>query len=126
MKLNHDCVRDVLLCIEENLHYGCYVDFSAVELKNYPSEDLLYTADKLLEAGFLNGEKQPYLDSPLPNVRITSLTWEGHQFLDNIRDDGVWRDTKNVLSKFSSTSLSLIGNIASQIITSMIQRQLGI
>lgn len=126
MKLNHDCVRDVLICIEENLHYGCYIDFSTVELKNYSSEDLLYTADKLLEAGFLNGEPLNYINSSIPDIRITSITWEGHQFLDNIRDDGVWKDTKNVLSRFSSASLSMVGNIASQIITSMIRKQLGI
>ncbi len=126
MKLNHECVRDVLICIEENLHYGCYIDFSTVELKNYSSEDLLYTAAKLLEAGFLNGEHISYIGSSIPDIRITSITWEGHQFLDNIRDDNVWKNTKNVLSKLSSASLSMVGNIASQIISSMIQKQLGI
>lgn len=126
MKLNHDCVRDVLLCIEENLSYGYRINFSAVKLKDYSQEDLLYTADKLLEAGFLNGSRENYVDLPIPEICITSITWNGHQFLDNIRDDGVWKNTKSVLSKFSSASLSLIGNIASQIITSMIQNQLGI
>lgn len=125
MKLNHDCVRDVLLCIEENLSYGYHIDFSAVKLKDYSQNDLLYTADKLLEAGFLNGSRLDSLGE-LPDIRITSITWNGHQFLDNIRDDGVWKNTKSVLSKFSSASLSLIGNIASQIITAMVQNQIGI
>lgn len=126
MKLNHECVRDVLIHIEENLEYGYYMDFSAVSLKSYSQEDLIYTADKLLEAGLISGERKQFISSSIPSIRIESLTWNGHQFLDNIRDDGVWKDTKKVISKFSSVSLSLIGNIASQVITSLVQSQIGL
>jgi len=125
MKLNHDCVRDVLLFVEENLPYGHYVDFSAIEIPDYSREDLLYTADKLIEADYLNGKKENYLGSHTPAIRVTSMTWSGHQFLDNIRDDSVWKSTKKVLSKFSSVSLSLMGNVASQVITSLVQNQIG-
>ena len=126
MQLNHDCVRDVLLHIEENLEYGYYMNIADVELKNYSREELLYTSDKLLEAGYLIGDRMNFLGSALPGIRITSISWDGHQFLDNIRDDGIWKDTKNILSKFSSVSLSFVGNIASQVITSLVQKQLGL
>lgn len=126
MKLNHDCVRDLLIHIEEHLSYGFYMDVSVVELKNYSHEELLYAADKLLEANYLIGNKRYSIGAPLPDIRISSISWDGHQFLDNIRDDNVWKDTKNVLSKFSSVSLSFMGNIASQVITSLVQKQLGL
>lgn len=126
MKLNHDCIRDVLLYIEENLTYGYYIDFSDIEISDYSREDLLYTADKLLEAGYLDGTKKNYIGSIKPDIQITAITWSGHQFLDNIRDDGVWKDTKRILSKFSSVSLGFVGNVASEIITSIIQSQLGL
>lgn len=126
MKLNHDCVRDLLIHIEEHLTYGFYMEIAAVELKNYSTEELHYAADKLLEANYLIGNKRSSIGAALPDIRITSISWEGHQFLDNIRDDGVWKDTQNVLSKFSSVSLSFVGNIASQVITSLVQKQLGL
>lgn len=126
MKLNHDCVRDLLLHIEENLTYGYYLEVSEATLKSYSREELLYTADKLLEAGYLDGNKRNTINSSLPYIRITAITWSGHQFLDNIRDDGVWKDTKKVLSRFSSVSLGFVGNVASQVITSLIQKQLGL
>lgn len=126
MKLNHDCVRDLLLHIEENLTYGYYLEVSEATLKSYSREELLYTADKLLEAGYLDGNKRNTINSSLPYIRITAITWTGHQFLDNIRDDGVWKDTKKVLSRFSSVSLGFVGNVASQVITSLIQKQLGL
>lgn len=126
MRLNHDCVRNLLLHIEERLDYGSCMDISAVESKSYSTEELLYTADKLLEANYLIGNKRNSIGASLPDIRITSISWDGHQFLDNIRDEGVWKDTKNVLSKFSSVSLSFVGNVASQVITCLVQRQLGL
>lgn len=126
MKLNHDCVRAIMLHVEENLSYGYYIDFGNVEIDGFSHGEILYAADKLIEAGYFTGNRQKYISSPEPSIRVTSLTWEGHQFLDNIRDDGVWKDTKKVLAKFSSTSLSFVGNIASQIITSLVQKQLGL
>lgn len=126
MKLNHDCVRFLMLHVEENVPYGYFLNVNDIEHEKFNSEELLYAADKLLEANFLDGNVLRSIGQPLPNIRIKSITWSGHQFLDNIRDDGVWKDTKKVVSKFSSVSLSLIGNIASQILTSLIQNQIGV
>lgn len=126
MRLNHNCVRDIMLFMEENVKYNQYVDFSQVKIGSYSQEDLVYAADKLLEAGYLDGSKHTYSGRPFPDIRVTSITWSGHQFLDNIRDDGVWENTKHVISKFSSVSLNLISNIASQVITSLIHNQLDL
>ncbi len=125
MKLNHDCVRSIMIHVEENLHYGQYISFNDVKLDDYTHEEILYAADKLLEVGYFEGKKQTFSDGSEPAIRVTALSWVGHQFLDNIRDDGVWKDTKKVLSKFSSVSLSFVGSIASQVITTLIQNQLG-
>lgn len=126
MKLNHDCVRDLLLLVEEHAKYGESIDFSETEFGNYSRDDILYTADKLIESGYLSGKKQFFIGSSYPDISVTALTWDGHQFLDNIRDDGVWKSTKTVLSKFTSVSLSLIGNIASQVITTIVQKQIDL
>lgn len=126
MKLNHDCVRDLLLYIEENLSYGYYIDPATVEIKKYSHDEILYSADKLLEANYLDGIKKTYIGSQYPTIHINSITWSGHQFLDNIRDDGIWKSTKNVVSKFSSVSLSMLCSIASQIITSLIKSKIDL
>lgn len=125
MKLNHDCIRDILLFVEENVNYNQYADFSAVELKNYSRDEIIYSADKLLEAGFIDGNKISSLGATLPSIRITSITWTGHQFLDNIRDESIWKSTKSVLSHFSSVSLSMVGNVASQVLSAFISKHLG-
>ena len=123
MKLNHDCVRDLLLFIEEKSDYNTGIDPYEIEL-GYDHIEVLYAADKLLEADYVKGIKKNVISADLPQIIIKSITWEGHLFLDNIRDDTVWDKTKKIAKNFSSMSLSLIGKIASQVIVQMVSSQL--
>lgn len=126
MKLNHDCVRDVLLFVEEHASYDGYIAVDSSDLPSYSDETIIYAVDKLVEADYLNGKAHKDVVSVMPTISISSMTWSGHQFLDNIRDDSVWKDTKNILSKFSSVSLGIVNNVASQIISSLVRAQLGL
>lgn len=124
MKLNNDCVRDLLLFIEGNTSVNNIISIRNIELNSYDNEDLVYTAMKLEEAGYIKAKISKFLDGSA-DVYVTELTWNGHKFLDNIRDDGVWKTTKEKISKFSSVSLSIIENVASQVLTNLINQQLG-
>lgn len=124
MKLNNDCIRDLLLFIEQNVGVEDYIDIATLGLSPYSTEDLIYTSQKLDEAGYINSRISSYSDGSC-DVYIYSLTWNGHKFLDNIRDDGVWKTTKGVVSKFTSVSLSIIENVAAQVITNIISQQMG-
>ena len=59
-------------------------------------------------------------------ILISSITYEGHQFLDNIRDDKVFAKTKAILSKFKSVSIEVISETASKVITNMINQQFNL
>lgn len=126
MKLNHDCIRDLLLYIEENSSYSNKIDLNHTTLKNYTKEELLYTADKLIEANYLDCIRANMFDTNLPNIKVKSITYEGHKFLDNIRDNKVWANTKSILSKFTSTSIGIVSDIASQVISNIISKQLNL
>lgn len=125
MKLNHDCIRDLMLFSEEVLNMRNYISCSALELPPYTNDELIYTASKLIEAGYLEGKVLKFLDDGR-DARISSITWSGHEFLDTIRDDGVWKSTKEKLSKFSSVSIGFISDLASQILANLINQQLGL
>lgn len=129
MKLNHDLVRYTMLSIESSKNItGPLEDELLANLSNYGEYDrsqIAYTVMKLKEVKYITGDvrwgnNQPAIISP------GNLTYEGHKFLDNIRDDGVWKDTKNILSKFSSVSLTLVSNVAAGVITQIIKHQMGI
>lgn len=130
MKFNQECVRDILLYLEENLLLGQKIKFNSEtdnELNSkYSNDDIVYNSLKLLEAGFISGSSHLSTQSYGPVVvEINSVTYQGHLFLDNIRDNNVWNKAKNIAKPFTSMSLTLLSDIASKVITTLISGSLN-
>jgi len=119
MKLNHDCVRDLLLAIE-SLPKGTVwyelpylIENTNLKSKPYSIEEIAYTATCLTEAGFIitkPNNREPEFYS------VQRLTWNGHEFLDNIRDPEIWKQTKSTVSKVAGMSLVMLGDVAKNIL----------
>lgn len=124
MKLDHDCVRAVLLYLEGSLELDNEIDATEIVIKKYPQQDIIYSVRKLAEAGYLNASD--YSADDEQSVIINSLSWEGHRFLDTVRDPKVWKHSKSVASKLLSVSIGMMENIASQVLTNLISQQLGL
>lgn len=129
MKLDHDLVRHILLAIESNENISGPDGkelLASVSKRGYGNlDEIAYSILKLKEANYITGEVS-WGDNKPTEIIPGNLTFEGHQFLDNIRDDSVWKDTKKVLSKFSSVSLTFVSSVASSVITQLIKQQIGI
>lgn len=125
MELKHECVRDILLVVE-SLDYGEVLDLREYKekplLAKYSDEDFVYTVEKLNEAGFLKATIARGLQNRFMKFSITELTWLGHQFLDTIRDDSVWKETKKITSKVAGVSLAVLSDVAKDVL----KRTLGI
>ncbi|MDE1548511.1 DUF2513 domain-containing protein [Jeotgalibaca caeni] len=117
MELNKECVRDILLVIEsrndEPIFHQKFLDFP--ELRECSNEIKTYTANKLFEAGYINGNFDTYYDNSI-YLAINSITWDGHIYLDNIRDPRIWDKTKKAASKVVGVSLPLLGELAKGIL----------
>ncbi|WP_446476162.1 DUF2513 domain-containing protein [Bacillus velezensis] len=115
MKLDQNCVRELLLDLEEKLTLTDHINISEIrELKTYEQygeETTFYTILKLIEANFING-KPLFSDGSIYGIGISSLTWDGHVFLDNIRDTAVWAATKEKTKQLTSVSMTLLAGIA--------------
>lgn len=119
MKLNHDNVRCLLLSLEENLPLN-----SCIELNMSNSdEDTLYSALKLLEADYINGKQVKFMGGDFL-ILINSITWTGHEFLDNIRPETSWEKSKRTASKIGGASIKILSEIASKITAELINTQL--
>lgn len=106
MKLNYDCIRDLLLCLEENLELSENVIRNEIECKyvtlntvcslmpDYSKSDIVYTALKLNEAEFITAEIDDN-NSSVHAIRFESITYNGHQYLDSIRNSKIWEEVKN-------------------------------
>lgn len=122
MKLNQDCIRSVLLYLEETLDIVSFVQNEDIQIEGFTKDEIDYSLIKLIEANFIDGKLTIYIGGEY-DVDIRSITWNGHKFLDNIRDNGVWSETKKVASNFSSVSIDILSTLATNILTSIIMKQ---
>lgn len=95
MKLNVDCIRDVLLEIEKT-PYGENLGEKALysALESFSKADIDYSVIKLKEADFINAVICVPDDGIVHKIVIYDITWDGHQFLDKIREPSVWEKIK--------------------------------
>lgn len=127
MKLNPECIRDILLAVE-SMNYGeiWTINHLIERLPNYTEDELQYHCVKLHEAGFLDAITGKTLRSPVQIARIKDLTYSGHQLLADIRSDTTWNKTKEIAKSVGSESLHALKDIAVCVVTSAIQNKLGL
>ena len=135
MKLNPDCIRDVLLYLEENLNYNhenvgsiehnsITMSKIAEDLHNqngYEIDDINYSIEKLLEIRYISssGESRGRNNSIL-YCPISDITYSGHQFLNTIRPKPIWEATKNGAAKLGIMSMHALSTIAMEITKAVI------
>ena len=126
MKLNPDCMCDVLI-VMENAGYLEELSPTAVyeSLPAYSEDEINYSIIKLKEAGFIDAIIKEY-NSGVAILRLDDITYSGHQFLANVRSDNIWNDVKQVSKKVGSNSISAISQIATGVISAIIKSQLGL
>ena len=122
MRLNPDCMRDVLLVAEENLPLNGSLPMSDLLplLPGYSKDEITYTCLKLNEANLLNIFKTPYPGGTFVND-IREITYNGHQFLESIRNQSTWETVKQKLSLLGSSSVPVIMSVASQLMIEKIK-----
>lgn len=116
MRLNPDCIRDILLFVEENTDFeNNDVDASVLveSLIKYDKNTLFYHINKMNSAKLF--DEVEYCENEL--IYISSLSWTGHAYLDNIRDNNIWAKTKSAVGKLSSISLPILIQKAADIAT---------
>lgn len=111
MRLNSDCIRDILLSIEENqsidsrgklieLSYDDVVSFP--NLSKYQPNIIYFHINLLFEHNLLLKGKQYICDS---TPRISNLSEKGYTLVDSIRSNSKWTMIKNHVAKVGIVSL---------------------
>lgn len=121
MRLNHDCIRDIMLYIEvqidttrDTVSLNQLVD----NFPNYTEDVLIYHINQLVNAGFI---QKPMYGGGKP-LLIPTFTWKGHQYLDNIRDKTAWEKLKE--SGLSSMSLDVAKELVKEIVIALAKDKL--
>lgn len=116
MKRDLDLIRDILLYIEEAEQYPICSD--DIEIPEATEEMISFHMQLLSDAGFID-----YFDMTacgngnLVTYQINRLTMSGCDYLDGIRDDGIWKSVKAQLGIAAcSATLEVVKSVATAII----------
>jgi DNA-binding transcriptional ArsR family regulator len=112
MKRDMDLIRNLLLEIEESEKPVLYIaDLMAAErLQGIEQSDVDFHLKLLIEAGLIDANKKQGI-STVGGWYIRQLTWDGHEFIDSIRDPEIWRKTKEGASAAGSWSIGRLKDL---------------
>lgn len=118
MRLNPDCIRDILLTAEknENMYYPKTYEL----LSKYETNEVIYHIKQcdmshLIILTEYSGNE----------YSINDLTPQGHEFLANIRTNHIWDNTKSLAKDIGCDSLKSLIDISSKIIINLIKTKFG-
>lgn len=119
MRLNPDCVRDVMVFLEENLEPGFTVDefqvIAGLAKKHSNEAEVRYSLDQLVLDGYL--EKINTNDG----IIVRNILPPGHAFLAKAKNPAVWKGfTKISKEKGSNMAISVMSKLIQQIAEKML------
>lgn len=134
MKLDMNCVRDILLFLESVPYFitdesgdveacGCWFNSICENLPDYPKETLYYSLSKLEEGGYIDMSTL-WAGDCLNECCVNFITLSGHEFLESIRDNDRWKKIKSGMAVVRNYSLSAISAIAEGVTSAAISSYL--
>lgn len=128
MKRDMDLVREILLRLEEMpMELGDALVVTPADLAKVISEyditQINYHMELVHAAGFINDGGS---SGPAFGFIFCGLSWNGHEFLDSIRDPAIWKATKEEATKVGGFSVDLLGALAKGLIKKQIEKHTGI
>lgn len=123
MRLNHDCIRDILLYVEENINEQNNKIAVGGLIKSmdskYDAFTIKYHIIQLNQAGMFT--HAIIADGNIP-LFIMDLSWEGHSYVDNIRDNKVWAKVKSSTKAIASISMPILIEYAKTVAMSFLPK----
>lgn len=142
MKRDMDLIRTILLEIEEDANINGRFIVSDADLRqdNTDAPTIQYHLRLLMDAGYIEGHDahkltgeiilpKPEAGLPrredMPAIQITRMTWEGHDFLESVRDDKVWQKTKGYLKDIGGVGIDVLKDVAKAVVKDQIKQYTG-
>lgn len=126
MQLTADLIRDTLLFSESLPRGGVTKDSDIFEneyMKNYSRDEVIHAIETLgdSDARLINGKVRYASNKPFWFF-VGSPTFEGQQYLNDIRDNKIWEKVKKKIGGITTVSLPIIQQVA----ISIVKNELGL
>jgi hypothetical protein len=113
-----ELIRIILQEIEAHRNPNTLVRISA---EGYSPDQIYYHVKILHQAGFIEAIDSSHNQGMVWTPR--SLTWQGHEFLDAARNEGVWQKLK---AKLKDASMTLPMALIQQLLIEIAAQQVGL
>ncbi|WHA41916.1 DUF2513 domain-containing protein [Agrobacterium larrymoorei] len=126
MKRDLDLIRTLLLRLEDTeVPAGHLTRLGPNELQidGYSGEEIAYHIQLLKSAGFVRELRSKPLRYGL---NYSGLSWEGHEFLDSVRDDAIWRETRKAVRAAGGFTFDFVMDVAKEILKAKVKSVIGI
>jgi DNA-binding transcriptional ArsR family regulator len=127
MKRDMGLIRLLLLRLEELDQDGQSVYHFRegdpdIDIEGYSWEQISYHYDLADEAGLVDMGS----DGIMNGFLFRRLTWAGHDFVDAVRDEEIWRKTKEGALAAGGISIDLVKDLAKGFVRKNIEKLTGI
>lgn len=125
MRRNMDLLRLLLLKLEtlNDEANSIYVyQYDELMVKNFTQDQVAYHLDLAIEAGLVDQGGSGVMNG----FMFRRLTWDGHDFVDAVRDDDIWKKTRQGATAAGGFSLDLLKDLAKGFIRKKISEHTGV
>ena len=122
MKRDMDLVRKILMACADHEHGSA----PALQVGGYSDEQIGYHVYLMMQAGLVEGADITDLACQSPQAMLTSVTWEGHEFLEASRDDGLWTKAKQAAGSTGGMVLSVLKSVLIDLATKAAKKAAGL
>ncbi len=129
MKRDMDLIRQILLDFENGKKsWSCLTksvaDAICAEDEHVVPDDIAkahdYHINLLVIGGFIEAER-----NSASVWYIERMTWHGHDFIDSVRDNDIWKETKNAAKSVGGWSVEILTSLAKGFIKTKLQSLTG-
>lgn len=122
-----DLIRELLLRLESyEMEIGDVFsiapDDEAIAIDGYDIAQIEYHLSLLRDQRFINCPGS----QPMIGITFAGLTWQGHDFLDSVRDPEIWEKTKNGASAVKGFTFDLLKDLAKGLVKKQLEDYTGV
>ncbi len=126
MKRDMDLIRHLLLTLESKPGPQL-IKAEDIEAEGFSPTEVKYHLNLMFQAGLINGEDvRSSTSDRLIQVYPFDLTWQGHEFLETVRDPEIWRQAKTGASRAGTASIEFIWGVATSLLKNEIRQRTGL
>jgi Hypothetical protein (DUF2513) len=123
-KRSMDLLRALLLKVEAEANPVGEFSLTSSDFDGFSEMQVWQHIQLLEDAGFIEEAQQMFGGES--SWQVGQILWNGHEYLDKVRDPEVWRKTKEIAAKAGGGGVEVMSQIASSVISTAIAAALKI